>query len=58
MNSYRQTHRLRDQIYGYQGKQWEGEIDGEFGMDTYTLLYFKWVTRTYYTTQGALLNIM
>ena len=40
----RQTHRLRDQTYGYQGEQWEGEIDWEFGIDMYTLLYLKWIT--------------
>ena len=33
----KQTHRLREQAYGY---QWErvGGIDGEFGIDMYTLL--------------------
>ena len=40
----RQTHRHRDQTYGYQGEQWEGEIDWEFGIDMYTLLYLKWIT--------------
>ena len=40
----RQTHRHRDQTYGHQGEQWEGEIDWEFGIDMYTLLYLKWIT--------------
>ena len=33
----KQTHRLREHAYGY---QWErvGGIDGEFGIDMYTLL--------------------
>ena len=31
----------------------------EFETDMYTLLYFKWITnRTYYTAQGALLNVL
>ena len=36
----KQTHRLREQTYGYRG---EG-IDWEFGIDMYTLLYLKWIT--------------
>ena len=26
------------------GEGWERETDWEFGMDRYTLLYFKWIT--------------
>ena len=50
----RQTHRHRDQTYGYQGEQWEGEIDWEFGIDMYTLLYLKWITNKdlQYIAQG------
>ena len=48
----RQTHRLRDQTYGYQGEQWEGETDWEFGIDTYTLLYFKWITKDLLCSTG------
>ena len=39
----KQTHRLRERTYGY---QWEGGggIVREFGIDTYILLYLKWIT--------------
>ena len=44
MNSFtkqKQTHRIREQTYGYQGGSVEGGIDWEFGIDMYTLLYLK-----------------
>ena len=44
---------------------WVGVGDGcgeglvrEFGMDMYTLLYLKWITRTYCIAHGTLLNVM
>ena len=37
----KQTHRLREQTYGYQGETVGGGIDWEFGIDMYTLLYLK-----------------
>ena len=37
----KQTHRLREWIYGYRGEGWEGGIDWELGVDIYTLLYLK-----------------
>ena len=42
----KQTHRLKEQIYGC----WLGRMGGEvivreFGMNIYTLLYFKWITK-------------
>ena len=38
---------------------WMGEgIVREFGVDMYTLLYLKWITRTYCIAQGILLNVM
>ena len=38
----KQTHRLREQTYGYQGERGVGGgIDWEFGIDIYTLLYLK-----------------
>ena len=43
----KQTHRLREQIYGYgvgdggQGRMVVGGIAREFGIDMYTLLYLK-----------------
>ena len=41
----KQTHRLRERTYGCrQGREWREERVGEFGMDMYTLLYFKWIT--------------
>ena len=51
----KETHRLREQTWGCQG---EGEGKGivrEFGMDRYTLLYFKWVTNKdlLYSTENS-----
>ena len=40
----KQTHRLREQTYGYWGEEWGEGIVREFGIDMYTLLYFKWIT--------------
>ena len=40
----KQTHRLREQTYGYQGGRVGGGIVREFGIDMYTLLYLKWIT--------------
>ena len=39
----KQTHRLREGTYGYQGRRGVG-IDWEFGIDMYTLLYLKQIT--------------
>ena len=33
-------------------------IVSEFERDMYTLLYLKWITRTYCIAQGILLNVM
>ena len=38
------THRLREWIYGFQGEGWREGIVREFGVDTYTVLYLKWIT--------------
>ena len=36
-----------------------GRVIREFGMDTYTLLYLKWITnKDYCTAHGTLHNIM
>ena len=35
-----------------------GKRDSECGIDVYTLLFFKWITRTYCIVQGTLLNVM
>ena len=46
----KETHRLREWIYGCQGEGWGDGIFREKGMvkdlgvDMYTLLYLKWVT--------------
>ena len=40
----KQTHRLREQRYGCQGEGW-GRDGGGVGMDMYTLLYIKWITK-------------
>ena len=37
----KQTHRLREQTYSYQGGRVGGGIVREFGTDVYTLLYLK-----------------
>ena len=38
----KQTHRLRELIYGYRGEGWWREgIEWKFGIDTYTWLYSK-----------------
>ena len=37
-----ETHSLRERTYGCWGK---GEGEGQFGMDMYTLLYLKGVTK-------------
>ena len=39
----KQTHRLREGTYGYQGKGEEG-IAWELGIDMYILLYLEWIT--------------
>ena len=46
MNLQKETHSLREQIYGWPGR-WMGEgIVKEFGMDRSTLLYLKLITIT------------
>ena len=40
----KQTHRLREGTYGYQGGSKGGGIVREFGTDMYTRLYLKWIT--------------
>ena len=57
--STKQTHRLREWIYGCWKKGWEEGIVREFGMDMYILLYLKWITKkSYCIAQGTLLNVM
>ena len=40
----KQTHRLREGTYGYQGGRVGEGIVKEFGIDMYRLLYLKWIT--------------
>ena len=41
----KQTHRLQNETYSYQrGKVGKGEINQEFGVNIYTLLYIKQIT--------------
>ena len=55
----KETHRLREQTYGFLGEGWGERIVREFGMDMYTLPYLKWITTgTYYIAQGTLLNVI
>ena len=35
----KQTHRLREGTYGYQGGKWKRGIVRKFGIDMYTLLH-------------------
>ena len=37
----KQTHKLRERTYGTRREGLGGEIDWEFGIDVYTLLYLK-----------------
>ena len=46
LTKQKQTHRLREWTYGYPGEVWGG-IVREFGIDRYTLLYLKWITRDF-----------
>ena len=41
----KQTHRLGNQIYGYQRERSRRGISWEFGIDVYTLLYIKCTIR-------------
>ena len=43
----KQTHRLRERTYGYQGEGWKEGMVREFGINMYTLLYLKWITRDF-----------
>ena len=54
----KETHRLREQNYGCWGEEWGEEVVREFGMDLYTLLYLKWVTRTYCIAYGTPLSVI
>ena len=51
----KQTHRLREQNYGYQGGRVGEGIVRESRIDMYTLLYFKWITNEdhLYSTENS-----
>ena len=60
LTNQKQTHRLREWTYGYQGEGWfQGETDWEFGIDMCTMLYLKEIANKdlLYST-GTLLNIL
>ena len=40
----KQTHRRRGRIYGCRGEEWGEQMLRKFGINMYTLLYFKWIT--------------
>ena len=44
LTKQKETHRLREQIYGYWGEGWGEWIVRECGMDIHTQLYLKWIT--------------
>ena len=43
LTEQKQTHRLRERTYGYQGERSENGLVKEHEIDVYTLLYIKWV---------------
>ena len=51
---HKQTHRLKEWMYGYQREGWRAEIDWEFGIDC-TYYHFKIDNQQ---AQGILLNIL
>ena len=57
---WKQTHRLREGTYGYQERMvgGGGGIVRECGINMYTLLYLKLMTKTYCITLGTLLTII
>ena len=57
---WKQTHRHREQIYGYQrGKVWGG-INWAFGISRYTLLYIKQINNKVllYSSYYKIFNIL
>ena len=44
LTKQKETQRLREGTYGYQGEGWRERIVREFEMDLYTLLDLKWIT--------------
>jgi len=44
LTKQKQTHKLREQTYGFQGRRMEGRTVRELGIDMYTLLHLKWIT--------------
>ena len=55
LTKQKEPHKLRQQTYGCQGEGWGKEIVRAFGMNTHTLLYFKWITNKdlLYSTQTS-----
>ena len=45
LQKQKQIHRLKKQSYSYQRDKLEGGRDWEFGLDIYTLLYLKRITK-------------
>ena len=44
LRKQKETHRLREWIYGCLVEGWGERIVRKFGMDMYILLYLKWIT--------------
>ena len=61
-STYRKRNKFTDleiKLMVFKGERCQGGINWEFGIDIHTLLYLKQITtRTYYTAQGALRNIL
>ena len=53
LTKQKETHKLRQQTYGCQGEGWGKEIVRAFGMNTHTLLYFKWIHHLLYSTWNS-----
>ena len=51
-------HRLRRRAYGCLEEEWGEELVREYGINTHTLLYLKWITsKVLLYRQGTLLNV-
>ena len=55
----KETHRLRDKYMVARGEGWGKGIARKFGMNKYTLLYLKWITKKdHRRAHGTLLSVM
>ena len=57
MPSVKYTFKNCSWTYGCQGEGWGERRVREFGTDTYTLLFLKWITNNYCVVQRTLINV-